>query len=86
MATEMYKISVGLVPDPVKEHFVDVGATHERETRLSLSNNFTIPIFKLEICRKSFMHRGPKLWRQVPNDLKSAPSLTAFKSRNISPS
>ncbi len=59
MATEMYKM--GLVPDPVKTHFTDIASTHDRSTWLRMSSNFVIPNFKLELCRRSFMYRGPKL-------------------------
>ena len=80
MATEMFKVHQGLVPGPVTSHFENIGQVHQRNTRLSCSNNFKVPNFKLEICRRSFMYRGPKLWRQVPPELKSVPTLDSLKT------
>ncbi len=61
-------------------HFQDIRRTHNRTTRLSCSNNFNVPNYKLEMCCRSFMYRGPKVWMQVPLELKLVPSLESFKS------
>ncbi len=79
VATEMFKVQQGLVPGTVLSHFQNIGQTHTRKTCLSCSNNFKVPNFKLEMCRRSFMYREPKVWMQVPLELKLVPSSESFR-------
>ena len=76
----MYNISKGITPDAVLEYFQDIANVHNRTIHLGVSNNFMVPYFKLEIYRRSFMYRGPKLWVQVPVEIKNEASVEGFKS------
>ena len=43
---------------------------HEHHTRLSSKNNYFIPRKRTDFGKKSFSFVGPKVWQNVPNELK----------------
>ena len=51
-----------------------------RETRSTASGlNLKIPRANLEIRRNIFSNRTPRTWNQIPENIKTAPSLENFK-------
>ena len=43
--------------------------------------NFEIPNARTELYRNSFAFTGAKIWNELPEDFKTAPSLNAFKRK-----
>ena len=43
--------------------------------------NFEIPNARTEPYRNSFAFTGAKIWNELPEDFKTAPSLNAFKRK-----
>ena len=80
MACEMFKISQSMVPCKVIQHFKPSHEAHARSTRLTSSNNYCLPNFKLEMCRRQFVYKGPSIWREVPTELKGAGNIRTFRS------
>ena len=79
LATEIYKVKMGLAPQLVKEHFSP--NTHTYNLRSTYE-------FKLENVKtvhygtESLLFLGPKMWELVLLEIKSSHSLEEFK-KNI---
>ena len=49
----------------------NINQTHSYNTRLRHNNNFYTTTFHTNLTKSSFSYAGPKLWREVPTNLKS---------------
>ena len=75
----MYKAVNGLSPDYIR----DIIPPFVRETNpypLRNNNNLVIPPTRTEISRKSCIPSSVSLWNSLDNDIRSANSLSSFKS------
>ena len=45
-----------------------------------LHNNYCIPQYTLEIGRRQFVYRGPKVWKLVPDELKLVENVKIFRT------
>ena len=78
-AAEMYKVHTGLAPPKMCEMFQKISTVSGANTRQSAHGDFLIPTCRLEIGKKNFCYRGPKLWSQVPTELRSCSNAKTFK-------
>ena len=75
----MYKMVRGLIPDNLCALFKYVHEVSERPTRQS--GNVYEPAGRTVAGRMSLTYRGPRLYNNLPQILKEAPSLASFKTR-----
>ena len=52
---------------------------HHHDTRIK--NDLTLPLFKRSMSQFSIKYVGPKIWNQIPIDIKKAKSLYSFKKK-----
>ena len=78
LATEMFKISKNLSPDIVREIFQERSVPYN----LRSDNNFaSCHVNSVYHGTESLSFLGPKIWEQVPPELKSLKSLDIFKTQ-----
>ena len=66
-----------LVPDYLIDKFTFRSQIATRNTRQS--NDLNIPLCRLATGQRAFAYRGVKIWNARSDDLKSLPSVKAFK-------
>jgi len=73
----MYMCHKNVLPGSLLMYF-DVNSTvHNYETRSA--NNYRLPLIRTNAFQKSIFFKGPKIWNEIPNDIKSSLSLNVFK-------
>ena len=73
----MYKLMNNLLPCHIKSYFNMQQVTHTYSTRQV--GNLAITKYKTELYSKSIRILGPKLWNNLPEEIKASPSLNSFK-------
>ena len=63
----MWKLHNGLLPESLSKNF-----------RSNPRSGYSISHSRLESLSKFVLFAGPKLWRDLPNDLRKKPSLVSF--------
>jgi len=76
-----FKCIHNLVPDYLIDKFIFQSQIATRNTRQS--NDLNIPRYQLATGQRSFAYRGAKIWNELSDDLKSLPSVKAFKGHLI---
>ena len=61
--------------DYISKFFERVDWKHNYNTRHSYKGNNVLPKIRMETGKKSILYCGPKIWQQLPPDLKSKPML-----------
>ena len=51
-----------------------------RATRRGNSNKVTVPRVDSDVSRKAFSYRGPVVWNDLDNDMKSQENRNAFRN------
>ena len=74
----MYKILNSLAPHNLN-NFTYISDVHSRTTRASSQKVFYLPHHKTNMFRKSFNYQGPKVWNDLPEYIRSSPSVSTFK-------
>ena len=78
-AVQLYKIIHGLAPATLSQWLF---RTHHRfETRNSNGNNQSTARTLTSQSFKSFFHTATKIWNDIPDDVRDAPSWLSFKNR-----
>ena len=78
-AVLMYKSLNGLAPNYLNNKFQITHDITQRNLRSTSSNSLYIPKPSCELFRKSFAYSGSSIWNQLPQNVRSAPSLKSFK-------
>jgi hypothetical protein len=78
-AVMMFKSMNGLCPKYLADLFVPV-SENLRSLRSKTSHQLPIPKPNSELFRQSFRYSGAKLWNDLPLHVKSATSLSSFKT------
>ena len=78
-AVMVFKCVNNLVPEYLANMFVPRSRIHSRVTRSC--NLLHIPRCRLSSGQRAFTYRGCKLWNNLPNDLKAAENVNAFRLR-----
>ena len=77
--TLMYKAIHGTAPFWLNNNILMACESHNRDTRNSRSMNVCIPNMNREFFKHSFQYRGAIYWNQLPEVIKEATSINAFK-------
>ena len=80
-AVLMYKAIHGLTPMYMTDNIVMAGETHDRDTRLSDSNDVNIPPHNSDVLKRSFIYKGSVIWNNLPDEIRMAPDVADFKWR-----
>ncbi len=76
-AKTMYKFQHGLLPSVFDNYFRK--PSHNHNTRFATSsNNFEVTQISSAKDKSMLKYIGPKAWRDIPIDIKHAPSLKVF--------
>ena len=77
LAIEMYKVSTDMFPDIMNEIFQLRENTHYN---LGHASQFLVdPIHSVFNGNESVSYLGPKIWEQIPFEIKSISTLVGFK-------
>ena len=80
-AVLMYKVIHGLTPMYMTDNIVMAGETHDRDTRLSDSNDVNIPPHNSDVLKRSFIYNGSVIWNNLPDEIRMATDVADFKWR-----
>ena len=72
----MWQVNNNEIPRNVSQLF------HVKNRIIGLENNikYHIPSFNLNIVKNSVFFQGPKLWNEIPIDIRNKKSLVSFKT------
>ena len=76
-ACKVYKALHGLAPPYMKSMFSESC----NQTLRNTSTDLRIPLCKTSNGQRSFSYRGVTVWNQLSLEIKTAPSLAAFKTK-----
>ena len=62
-----------------RSKILDTNVNHLYETRQV--NKLRLPLYKTNLTQKSLLFLGPKIWNNLPCDVKNKSSLSAFKRK-----
>ena len=79
----MFNYNNGILPSVFNDMFLKNHAVHRYPTRQS--DEFHLPLLRTCSAQNTFIFEGPKFWNTLHNDLKTSPSLIAFKKSIIFP-
>ena len=79
-ACMVYKALHGLAPPCMKSMFQKLSESCNRTLR-NTSTDLRIPFCKTSNGQRSFSYRGVTVWNQLSLEIKTAPSLAAFKTK-----
>ena len=77
----MYKAIHGLTPMYMTDNIVMAGETHDRDTRLSDSNDVNIPLHNSDVLKRPFIYNGSVIWNNLPGEIRMATDVADFKWR-----
>ena len=77
----MYKSLHNLAPTYISTKFTYTSDIHQVNLRSLTDSTLYVQKPNLEIYRKTFAYSGSKIWNTLPESVRSAPSLEAFKKR-----
>ena len=72
----MYKVTRSKTPPYVTDLFC-----YSHKPFETLRNDLIVPKPRIDLFKTSFSYSGAKQWNELPDDIKSAPSLSSFKAR-----
>ena len=76
----MYKAIHGLTSMYMTDNIVMAGETHNRDTRLSDSNDVDIPPHNSDVLKRSFIDNGSVIWNNLPENVVSKMSVISLRS------
>ena len=76
-----YKALNNLTPLYITELLIPMSQTHNRALRSTSNGSLAVPRSKTAIFDGSFSCTAPRLWNQLPEVTKKAPSLSCFKTQ-----
>ena len=79
VAIFMYLCFKQILPKSLSNHFKFNNNVHTYSTRSM--NDFNIPKLRLAVFHKSIFAQGPKIWNNVPPEIKTCQTLKLFKRR-----
>lgn len=79
IAIFMYLCFNNLIPKSISICFKLKSEIHDYNTRNPLDYN--LPLARTNISMNSIFYKGPKIWNDLPLNIKSSPSLNVFKRR-----
>ena len=74
----------GLLPICFAPFFIETRHLHGHNTRHSGLNNYNVSSFKTNKGQKSIQFLGPKIWNDIPNDIRALSKLKfKFEMKNL---
>ena len=78
LATEIYKVLKGISPKIMENIFEINEHSHNLRSGITFkSHNFRT----VHYGQQSLSYLAPRIWNQVPNDIKNSTTVTIFKSK-----
>ena len=74
-----YKAINGLTPSYISDLLKPIAKTCSRTLRSSETRSLTVPRSRTALCEGSFSRSAPKLWNSLPDTVRMALTLNAFK-------
>ena len=74
-----YKAINGLTPSYISDLLKPIAKTCSRTLRSSETRSLTVPRSRTALCEGLFSRSAPKLWNSLPDTVRMAPTLNAFK-------
>ena len=71
----------GISTTGINSMFQPIANNRERVTRASTNLTLEVPKCKLELSKSNLRYRGAVYFNQLPDEIKQAPTLNAFKRR-----
>ena len=79
----MYKSLNNLAPSYLSNKFTYVHDIHNLDLRSTRNQTLHVPKPNLEMYRKTLAYSGPKIWNNLPESVRTAPTLGSFKQRYL---
>ena len=70
VAKFMYSFYNGGLPNHFDGYFAEIASIHKYQTRLASPQKYYIPRMKTSLGQLSLKHIGPKIWCNIPENLK----------------
>ena len=86
VSVQVYKYLNGKGPTACRDMFTYVSDYHDVNTRSSNKSELVIPKLNLTLAQRNIRYFGTKVWKSIPEDIKTAPSLKTFKKEYMLPS
>ena len=70
-------------PPPIKQlvNLSSEGRSHELRSHRNNPHNLQVPVSRSKLSSNSFCAKGPQLWNQLTNEIKTIESKQGFKSK-----
>ena len=81
IASFMYKVANGIVPEQIQFLFDKCTNIHSHNTRSASSGNYVIPKMKTAKGQTAFVFFGAQVWNNLPTHIKQAQSIHTFQER-----
>ena len=75
----MFDLSQGILPAPLNQYFTDAESIHIHKTRHC--RNLRKPNFKLRVSSNSILWKGPEIWNNLPDHMRTTPTRIAYKKK-----
>ena len=75
----MYKCFYRTVPPNITDRYILVQNLHQYSTRDAVNNNFTLPIPKNEVLKRSLFYNGPIIWNDIPLNVRLYQDIFIFQ-------
>ena len=80
-ASLVYRIENNLAPEQLSDFFTKCSDTHAYNTRAASSGNYVIAKMRTEKRKQAFQNTGAKVWNELPDHIRRAPSIEIFKEK-----
>ena len=67
----MHAFGNGLLPNTFNDYFTKIQFLHKHDTRLKTRQKYYLPRMTTSLGQRSLTYLGPKIWSEIPNELKS---------------
>ena len=68
----MYSFHNGGLPNHFDNYFAEIASVHKYQTRLASLQKYYLPRMKTSLGQLSLKYIGPKIWSNIPENLKSS--------------
>jgi len=68
----MYSFYKGGLPNHFDNYFAEIASVHKYQTRFAYLQKYYLPRMKTSLGQLSLKYVGPKIWCNIPENLKSS--------------
>jgi len=69
----MFSFCNGGLPNHFDNYFTEIASVHEYQASLAALQKYYLPKLKTSLSQLSLQYIGPKIWSDIPENLKSFP-------------